>query len=148
MQPRGEEIVARVNRSSRAHVDLPLGTDVEQPGANSYSERKPSEDERGRVPEHVGNVREAPESPIEHVVVGEDWIVSEDDKENPAEEEPHQCSKGRFLHCGENSPLAEKGDFQATIPPIKSPILSRDIVSAGPTPINLPSYITPIWSDS
>ena len=48
----------------------------------------------------------------------------------------------------QNSPVTEQGEFQAAIPPIKSPILSRDIVSAAPTPINLPSYITPIWSDS
>src|SRR5712691_3464864 len=127
MNPRGEEIVARVNRRSSANVDLPLGSDIEQPSANSNCERKGGEDERSRVPEHVGNVREAPESPIEHVVVSEDWVVSEDDKENPAEEEPHQCRECRFFQRGENSPLTEEGDFQAAIPPIKSPILSRDI---------------------
>src|SRR5438876_10058586 len=148
MNPRGEEIVARVNRRSRADVDLPLGSDVEEPGANPHPERERSEDEGSRVPEHVGNVREAPESPIEHIVVSEDWVVSEDDKENPAEEEPRQCRECRFFQRGENSPLTEQRESQAAIPPIKSPILSRDIVSAAPAPINLPSYITPIWSDS
>ena len=148
MNPRGEEIVARVNRRSRANVDLPLGSDVEEPGANSNRVRKRGEDERSGVPEHVGDVREAPESPIEHVVVGEDRVVSEDDKQNPAEEEPRQCRECRFFQRGENSPLTEQGESQAAIPPIKSPILSRDIVSAAPAPINLPSYITPIWSDS
>ena len=139
------QVEGRHRREQRADVDLPLGADVEETGAQRQGHRETREDQRRHLHERVTESVVFEERPLEERGVGFDGIGPAGDDQHRAHEQGREHRPHALEHV-EEADEAEHHTAASAAPPMSMPSRSGVASAVDMTPVMRPLKITAILS--